>query len=190
MSVIDPKDKVRIIIRQVFDDRNIVIRTRSGRGWYLYQSAIVNFVSTVTKNLLSSEGVVFLDSGFNFEGQIRSTLATRYFTSEQICAQAIIKAINIKSEDEIVKILMDAMSVLQSHFFVNKWARDDKQKEEYISKVIDNLFKTNGYVIVDTVDAILKTVVPILLRYRRILSAQDCAILVVGELKRAYAKKP
>lgn len=186
MNTSDPKDRVRIIIRYAF---NRLPRTRSGRGWYLSQRGLIEFTQDVVTQLFSASGIAFLDVGFDFEDTIIYILTRKSYPSEQQFAENIIRSIAVNAEQDIVKIITDALDTLPRQAWVNRYVSSEQRKEDFVSKIVDELFKLGGPVIIETMDAILNFVVPILNKMRRVVSAQECAHVLVAELKIKYEKK-
>lgn len=186
MNATDSKDRVRVIIRYAF---NRLPRTRSGRGWYLSQRGLVEFTQDVVTQLFSASGIAFLDVGFDFEDIVIGILTRKSYPSEQQFAENIIRSIAMNAEQDVVKIITNALETLPRQAWVNRYISNEQRKEDFISKIVDELFKLGGPVIIETMDAILAFVVPILNRMRRVVSAQECAQALVAELKIKYAKK-
>ena len=186
MNALDPKDRVRVIIRHAF---HRLPRTRSGKGWYLSQRGMVEFTEDIVRTLFSASGIAFLDVGFDFEEAIIDILTNKSYPSEQQYGEGLIRAIAINSEGDIRKIIANALDTLPRQAWVNRYVSNETRKEEFISKIVDDLFKGDGPVIIDTMDNILQHIVPILNRMRRIVSAQECAQALIAELKIKYTKK-
>lgn len=186
MNALDPKDRVRVIIRFAFQR---LPRTRSGRGWYLSQRGMVEFTEDIVRTLFSASGIAFLDVGFDFEEIIIGILTHKSYPSEQQYGESITRAIAVNVEADIVKIITNAFDTLPRQAWVNRYISNETRKEELISNIIDELFKRGGHIIIDAMDNILQHIVPILNRIRRIVSAQECAQALVAELKIKYAKK-
>ena len=186
MNAPDPKDRVRVIIRYAFQR---LPRTRSGRGWFLSQRGLVEFIEDVIRQLFSASGIAFLDIAFDFEDAITRILTKKSYPSDQQYAEHIIRSISVKSEDDVVRIIVNALNTLPRHAWVNRYVSNEERREQFISKIIDDLFDSNGPVIADTVDNILQFLTPFLRSIRgRMLSAQDQAEEIVKELKVKYTK--
>lgn len=186
MSAFDPKDRVRIIIRSAFQR---LPRTRSNRGWYLSQRSLIEFTEDIVRQLFSSSGIAFLDAGFDFEETVTKILTQKNYPSEQQLTEHIIRSISVRSEQDVVKIITDALDTLPRQAWVNRYVPSEERKEQFISKIVDELFNIKGPVVADTIDNILAFLAPLLGRMKgRMLSAQDRAEEIVKKLKGKYTK--
>ena len=180
----DPKSLMANIIASHI---NNLPRTRSGRGWFLASDGVPLFVNVGVKELFSSYGVAV----FYFSpdlGPLYWLFLNKRLTSNQEYAEAMMTVAGFGGMHDVRIILEKAIADLPHAGWVHRRIPNDKEKVEFISRIVDECFQKKNNFAIDTMQNFLFFLVPLLHDARKRSSVQDCVLHIVRELGKKYKK--
>lgn len=168
----DTKDAIEHVLQ---DEINALPRTRSGRGWFISAQTNPVFVQTIMRRMYEQYEIVILNLSYYFEQEISRILVEKHFNNEQEYADAIILVAGLHAFKDTRRIIEKAIDELPHAGYWHRRISNEYEKKQFISHTIDELFKKSNHFIIQDKQNILLRLVPLLIRERKVTSAQDCA---------------
>lgn len=168
----DAKDSIEKVLQE---EINALPRTRSGRGWFIGAQANPLFVQTIMRRVYEQHEIVILNLSYYFEQEILRILTEKHFDNEQEYADAIILVANLHAFKDTRRIIEKAIDELPQAGFWHRRIPNEHEKKQFISHIIDELFKKDNHFTIQHKQVLFIRLVSLLIRERKITSAQDCA---------------
>lgn len=172
MQQTDAKDVIEKVLQEEIE---ALPRTRSGRGWFMSAGTMPLFVEAIMRRTYEQYEIVIRNLSAYFEQEILRILTEKHFKNEQEYADAIITVANLYAYKDTRRIIEGAIDDLPHTGYWHRRIPNDYEKRQFISHIIDDLFKKSNLLVVDHKQNLLMRLVPLLIRKRGAHSAQDCA---------------